>query len=362
MTDFLTRLAARTLGLAPVATPLVPGLFERRSDSSFQDVRFGPNAPPLEPPQTTSEQLEEHTHAVKTGLPTRDNFDPLQTPTPVDNTSDSHEPDQESIHVSGDPGIQQQAGTAAARNPPSNAAGPEDSQESTRSRFADSDDSPVRRRKYRQFESKPDAQVPAEPPPRTAGSRQTAGTEVRTEAGIHLEVRNTSRINDNLKRIHSKSGEADETDRAHRETPQPEARPRSVIGPIPQQAATQRAAGPNLSSISEFEPAKNDDTARPGLVEVEDTRLGPNGSRRSQSKPDVSADFSGVVRDNPAIERTSDLYPGRHSEPDIHVSIGRIEIRAVQSPHKPVNAIGVRRSGPALSLDRYLASRKRNSS
>lgn len=112
--------------------------------------------------------------------------------------------------------------------------------------------------------------------------------------------------------------------------------------PAPAPMSRRRDEATNASSDLARATLPSTDDAPARLVGVE-----PGVSQRARSRPAT-----------PDLTRTtSDTAPA----PEIHVSIGRIEVRAVMAPVTPTLRPRASATGPALSLEAYLRERQEGS-
>ena len=121
-----------------------------------------------------------------------------------------------------------------------------------------------------------------------------------------------------------------------------------------QTVRTETLAGATQQQVNEEQPTAarretSRDEARPALL-----------SRREQRVPDANTDerrpaFSPIVRgraeSRPALTQAREASISRESEPVIHVSIGRVEVRAMTSAAPPRTT----RRNAAMTIDDYVA-------
>ena len=136
---------------------------------------------------------------------------------------------------------------------------------------------------------------------------------------------------------------ADQIDRS-RETYGPGASTREAgtVPTAPAHASRPRDDAMNASSDVVRVTPPNSDEAPAGLV-----RVAPGVAEHARSRP-TTADL---------VRTTPDTPPA----PEIHVSIGRIEVRAVMPPALPTPRPRASAIGPGLSLEAYLRQRQEGS-
>ena len=371
MADFLSRLAERALGVAPVVQPLVPPIFAEPTEhllelewdsgattSSVDTDRARPySAKDVAPDQSAPTSPHQHKRMVGPG-----------------NARDLHREDQERFRGVADSGIEPQNPTEPTLEEP----------------------------KLRVSESQPRLRdtEPASPvremltaPENRQNSPSAGGRRPQQASETRLETRRTTEAGSLEHR--TTPGEVDQQDMSY----EPPSRSQETSGrPEPPHlvetdSIRRDKAAPIAPQVLRADPAPTplvaEDTpvvAMPDRVEtqVEQVRgaplpsqASPNGQTfaggqegmlASQALPDrfVLPDAplvrTEMVRSRPKteLERASQethMSVPEPPTPTVRVNIGRIEVRAITPPPPPVRRPATTRSAPALSLDAYLKQR-----
>lgn len=390
MSDFLSNLAARSLGTSEVIRPRTPSLYEPyRADSGPRVARSDFRSPETErePQREASLLNDDHAAHADVGI----SKPKAEVPRPLWRDDKQAAPIPQAESADRAEGMQPEEPAAAAMSPP----------EEARSHASPAAVRAAEAKAAPRFESSsspiptPDASAPAVRAVRA--SRDETGPLPIGSEGVVGHPRPSEGPRGDLSRSHLPSGEpitpatelpagaATRSAPWARETFRPTAAPHSGMAKIPddsrplednKSARNSVLGSPQQSIKTQSHPfgprlRSEEGTSPPGEVwrnsaESEADRLArrtgfpqlASGRIQPEGSPGHSAGFSaGIVR--PPVGSRSEARiaaaarGSNRSEAAIHVTIGSVEVRAV-FPEKPAHRAPSTRPKPTVSLDDYL--------
>ena len=323
MSDFLTRLAERTLGLTQPVRPLNAPRYAPDTDMAR------PGAPPteLEAPKRVTDDtrppVSPHHSSLEAKMPAQD---PVQrrggAPEPMQNKRASKDAEEEA-GVSPDPASDVAPDMRSAGAPPPGVdTFPPDVQEPTLSPTTEE----------RRIPRMPDSVLPGSPP--STRNRDDAPPGKRTE--VEYDTSSTSDVR--LMPLDPGDEDAPVSTRREPDGHSADARNAEQVQRIASVPEDERRRAPVLGRSTE--DGIQDESALERPVESPSARS-PEGSKSGEN-------------DAPSPETREDAVEVSPSEPTVRVTIGHIDVRAV-SPPAPAQR-RVERPAPGLSLDAYLRS------
>lgn len=305
MPDFFTRLAERTLGLANTIQPVLPSL-------------FAPGAPVIDV-DVEPEQAVTIERPSQPGQPRR---------------SESPEPRAIDEHA------EQQRTPAHQQH---------DRQRAPRSVIGQPDQQPTIERVA------PAQPLLDEPQSATLPAERTQQIEDRAESAQQIVRRPAPELQSDSQRFEPTIRRTERTHLVHEPEPASSAQSSEQRATIVRQTVFTEQASQALAINDRRDPAESRSTLLPLIDERRESHSQLRDSTASAERPEL------VLREhNPqqAASTPRTLEPSAaHAGPQIHVSIGRIEVRAVTPPPAPVSR-PTPASAPRMSLDDYLRSQK----
>jgi len=352
MADFLTRLAERTLGVAPVVRPLIPPRFAPETVPYPLDPEWEVETPPPgEPDETRAPRTREA---------------PPQRSTPARRTRNTANGRREDQGVAPPAPQPDEAPPAREAPPPDSLPGPrpEDAPPRPAATAAERDDAdrpPPPAEEKRKEPQETGAQVRSQPPeevqreaPETSAGRSGEPVEIRSgEEEESSPVapgrpRRTAGVSDEMRQPHEAGRERDEG-----------------VAFAPSRGATRGSLVARPESAPIRGASYPDD---PAAEPVERVRVLPRLAPKWEEVPvsEASAHTRAMPEPSLAVSRTvgyaADVRqhrglpgPPPPEAPPITVSIGRVEVRAVPPAPEPPRQQAAAPAG--LSLDDYLRSR-----
>lgn len=330
MSDFLTRLAARTLGIAPQVQPIIIPRYA-------PDVP-DPDLPSAQEGETPEQDPDAQSPTPSSFAPTLHSYSPqgpgahrVREPDPEDNTDTSAT--GEDTDTATDSGEAELPDEHRVEQPPTRASAEEPSPTDASDLPGTPDLIPGR----------PPSSTEDSPPPPTRGTR--AEHEAHPEPGVRLTPPILSTSRSTRVQVRSMSEVSTET-------------PLSDASDGPRREDTSISAG-REPDVRRDGPRSADRATQEETQRVSRTTESrePDRERPAGNLPDAYEAFERTgtpVRDYPERSESVENAFSR-DEPKIRVTIGRIEVRAVSPPAPPPRR--TKQPTPKMSLDDYLRSR-----
>jgi hypothetical protein len=197
----------------------------------------------------------------------------------------------------------------------------------------------LRPRTLSRFEAESPAEAPENEEPQSVAHAEVRGTTARPSVATSPPASAVTH---------------EEVIREHTHDVVREASTTRVVERREQVVHTETPAGTTQRQVNEEQPSAarretSRDETRPALLPRREQRV-PDASA-GQRQPAFSPLVRGQVESRPALTQAREASISRESEPVIHVSIGRVEVRATTSAAPPRTA----RRNAAMTIDDYVA-------